>query len=259
MSGKMLSPTMQSNLFTMLAASKVDPRQAISPNPYMELSPEQRLTRARLLLEETLETIDALGVSITTAPVESLPDYGISIDDLDKVKMELTGDYGCKIGRMNDVIDGCCDMIYVALGTLAAMGVPDEPHLAEVCRANGDKFPDGVATVDAHGKFQKPPGWRGTDHEAVRSDVVHSGINLLSAAEIITTILNTRKEHGIAVAKIAIEWHGDGTWLVWDAGGKKAAICLEAVLSKDIPIVRSALDALRQFIGGTPERRITLE
>ena len=65
---------------------------------------------------------------------------------------------------MEAIIDGCCDTIYVATGTLAVCGVPDLPHLDEVCRANNAKFPGGQGVCNTYGKYTKPEGWVPPNH-----------------------------------------------------------------------------------------------
>jgi hypothetical protein len=138
----MLSRVAISNLFTKGSTVKHDPRQAVLPKPGV---PDEatRLLLARLILEEAQETINALGFEIVRTPtlVGSLrPD-------------------------LENVIDGCCDTIYVATGAMVACGVPDLPHLYAVCRANNRKFPGGVPTIEpVTGKYLKPPGWTPPDH-----------------------------------------------------------------------------------------------
>lgn len=98
-----------------------------------------RKLRARLLAEECKETIDAL-----------------EADDWE------------------GVIDGLCDVIYIALGTAESYGVDLEPFYEEVHRANMAKFPKGVVTINEYGKVQKPADWKGPDHQRIaRRDPVH--------------------------------------------------------------------------------------
>lgn len=101
--------------------------------------------RARLLLEETRETVEAL------------------------VKGDRVG-----------FADGLADLIYVAIGAALAYGIPLEEVWSEVQRSNMSKFvkcgdcDNGwissgscgkcygiglIATRDAGGKVQKPDGW----------------------------------------------------------------------------------------------------
>ena len=54
------------------------------------------------------------------------------------------------------VIDGLCDLIYVALGTAVACGVDLEPFFDEVHRSNMAKF---GGPIRDDGKILKPEGW----------------------------------------------------------------------------------------------------
>jgi len=153
-----ISPVMVSNLITMSICARHDKRQSVG-GPYSVPDEVTRRLRAQLILEEALETIKALGfvVSINGEP-RPVP------ADLD----------------IHEIIDGCADLNYVLVGTLVACGVPDEPHFQEVCSANEDKFPDGVAVFDADGKFQEPEGWEPPKHDLVQEST--SGINLRELA-----------------------------------------------------------------------------
>lgn len=134
------------NLFCRASAD-----QTIPPDPYTVPNEADRRLMAELILEEAFETISALGFTYS-----------------DKTS-ELMSDGKCDLDKM---IDGCCDLKFVCDGALAGFGVPPEPHMNEVCRANMDKFPGGVATKRADGKYLKPPGWKGPDHAAVRHKVM---------------------------------------------------------------------------------------
>lgn len=169
MSGQMmLSPAMVSNLYTITCTSQVDPKQTLPAVPYTVPCEDVRRLRAKLILEEALETVWALGFSIDVDYSE-LYSRGIDVHDWST--------------SVEKVIDGCVDTIYVATGTLAAYGVPDLPHIIEVNRANDAKFPGGKATLRSDGKFQKPEGWVGPDHARVR-DSVKDLFNLRSLGQI---------------------------------------------------------------------------
>lgn len=90
---------------------------------------EVRKLRARLILEEALETInEGLGIEV------EMPDWLVSlrirhlyfyeIDDGDPVKLA----------------DGMADLQVVNLGTAVACGIDLEPVFNEVCRSNESKF-----------------------------------------------------------------------------------------------------------------------
>lgn len=105
---------------------------------------ETRILRAKLILEETLETIEALGITLkiskkelnkkTFAKIEFIPN-----DNFDMV----------------EAVDGCIDVSVVTIGTLSALGVADRPFLQEVDAHNLKKFgPGGYRRDD--GKWIKP-------------------------------------------------------------------------------------------------------
>lgn len=108
---------------------------------------ETRVLRAKLILEEALETVRALGVTVTT---ESGVD--ISTDD-SSFRFESTGEVD-----LEGVVDGCADISVVTIGTLIAFGVDDEPVLVEVDSANLRKFEPGSYRRE-DGKWMKPPNW----------------------------------------------------------------------------------------------------
>lgn len=153
----------QSNVFTKKVASKFDPRQKLPEKPYTVPDLETRKLLAKLVLEEALETVTALGFNGRIAHIELGPHDG-----------EL---------NLEDIIDGACDTIYVATGVLVACGAPDIPHLKEVCDANDRKFPNGEAVINSEtGKYLKPPGWRGPDHSKVQI-WQHEGFEVLGVDE----------------------------------------------------------------------------
>lgn len=149
----LLSETYCSNLFTKSAAFNFDKRQVIPAVAYTVPDAKTRLLLAKLVFEEAQETIHALGCILSQTndgPIEVVDDGGGPLS-------------------LEKVIDGACDTIYVATGVLAACGVPDMPHLTEVCDANNAKFPNGVAIIDPKsGKYLKPEGWKAPDHMNVK-------------------------------------------------------------------------------------------
>jgi len=101
--------------------------------------------RAKLLYEETMETIAALGVTVRT----------------DFVTLETTFIADGEPSLV-EIIDGCCDVAVVTAGTLLACGVPDEPFLKLVCDNNLAKFGPGHSWRP-DGKLIKPPGHKPPD------------------------------------------------------------------------------------------------
>lgn len=173
-----LSNTALSNLFTMGASAKNDPRQRV-PDKYTIPDERTRELRARLHIEEAIETAEALGFKVYFAtPKEGIPVQAAN-EDIAEGKCYAHADKDIKNLRLvsgpapnlNEIIDGCGDLIYVATGTMLVCGAPDNPHLECINRANNAKFPGGKAITDANGKFQKPAGWKPPNHDAARTTV----------------------------------------------------------------------------------------
>ena len=127
---------------------------------------EVRKLRATLILEESLETIRALGFELE---VKVLGEYGglehitlnPNLDDLglvDKYEPDMV-----------EIIDGCADVSVVTIGTASALGVAMSPILKEVDENNLKKFgPGGYRRDD--GKWVKPPNHKGPDVAALIED-----------------------------------------------------------------------------------------
>lgn len=122
--------------------------QEIPNEPGMP-SAEVRKLRAKLIFEEAMETISALGIHVVTRHRFSVGEAEYEFMDVGKPDLKL-------------VIDGCCDLSVVTVGTLLALGVPDKPFLEEVDAANLRKF-EGDAHRRADGKWVKPSNFVGPD------------------------------------------------------------------------------------------------
>lgn len=157
---ELLSPTAVSNIFTMAATSTIDAKQAL-PSHYTIPPEETRRLRAKLILEEALETIQALGFRVELRKYKQPSVYNSYTVDKSTVEFDP-----CYEPSMEDIIDGCCDLHYVEVGTLCACGVPDVPHMNHVNERNNAKFPHGIAVLDKDvpGKFGKPEGWEKPNH-----------------------------------------------------------------------------------------------
>ena len=104
---------------------------------------EVRKLRARLILEEALETVAALG-------------YDVYAGDMVKVDMDSSEFYSRHSPDLVGIVDGCCDLSVVTIGTLSACGIPDIPVLTLVDYNNLEKFGEG-GYRDEGGKWIKPP------------------------------------------------------------------------------------------------------
>lgn len=131
----------------MRLAGQTIPTEPITPTE------EVRRLRATLILEEALETIDALGFVVK---VKSL--YSDCTIERDVVECIPHGDPPDLV----EIADGCADTIVVSTGTLISCGVPLEPLLELVDASNLAKFTPGYS-IRPDGKVIKPAGWQKPD------------------------------------------------------------------------------------------------
>lgn len=141
--------------------------KAGQPMPERPTVPDRdtRRLRARLILEEAFETIEALGIDLrleeqeeTKLDVESFrfleSGAGPSEESTDGAGPDLEG-----------IADGCGDLSVVAIGTLVACGIADAPLLEEIDRANLRKLQSSPSSED--GKVLKPSGFEEPDVRGV--------------------------------------------------------------------------------------------
>lgn len=126
----------------------------------IEPSEEVRLLRAKLIFEEAMETISALGVTVY---------YDAGGGEFVNVMEDTKFDISMNMNFV-EVIDGCCDLRVVTTGTLTALGVPDEPFQKLIDENNLAKFGPGGYRADGTpenpgpaGKWIKPPGHNSPD------------------------------------------------------------------------------------------------
>jgi predicted HAD superfamily Cof-like phosphohydrolase len=112
-------------------------------------TPEGRELRAKLIMEEAVETVAALGFYSTAVLVNN---EGIMVADFHR---------GYDQFHLEDFIDGLCDLTYVTMGGAVNADIDLQRHFDEVHRANMRKL-DGPKRAD--GKQLKPEGWVGPDH-----------------------------------------------------------------------------------------------
>lgn len=106
-------------------------------------SEDVRRLRAKLIIEEAIETVNALGFSVETHAG----------------KCEFVAD---RTPNLIEIIDGCCDVRVVTTGTLIACGVPDLPFQNAVDENNLAKFGPGHSWRE-DGKLIKPEGHKPPD------------------------------------------------------------------------------------------------
>jgi|ETNvirnome_2_130_1030620.scaffolds.fasta_scaffold29012_2 predicted HAD superfamily Cof-like phosphohydrolase len=117
-----------------------------------------RNLRATLILEESLETIRALGFELKFKHYNEDGSYeSVTLNPNEDMELENKYDPSLK-----DIIDGCADVSVVTIGTASACGVAMSPILKEVDENNLKKFgPGGYRRDD--GKWMKPPGHKPPD------------------------------------------------------------------------------------------------
>ena len=118
---------------------------------------EDRLLRAKLIMEESLETIEALGFAVWVDSNET---------NHTPLNMGLVDFIEDGEPNLIEIADGCADITVVTTGTLVTCGIKDLSLQAEVDNNNLAKFgPGGYRRDD--GKWIKPPGHQPPDIERV--------------------------------------------------------------------------------------------
>lgn len=103
--------------------------------------------RAKLIFEEALETINALGMTL-----EADRDCRYTFQIVDEGKEP----------DLIEVVDGICDISVVSYGTLISLGVTDKEVIELVDNNNLAKFGPGH-TIRDDGKLVKPPNHQPPD------------------------------------------------------------------------------------------------
>ena len=117
-----------------------------------------RKLRAALILEEAVETIHALGFEISDVATPGVmkstfgDEFVVNCGPIDFMLLPQGNP------DLVEIVDGCCDISVVTIGTLSACGVPDALFLQEVDRSNLAKFGPGGYKHPDTGKWIKPPG-----------------------------------------------------------------------------------------------------
>jgi predicted HAD superfamily Cof-like phosphohydrolase len=130
--------------------------QDVPAEPTMPDGPT-RLLRAKLILEEAIETVHALGFSFyieNDSRAGVRPEHG-DIVFLEKGEPDLVA-----------IADGCADISVVTVGTLSACGILADRLLEVVDESNLAKF-RGDAHRREDGKWVKPSDWQPPDIQGV--------------------------------------------------------------------------------------------
>ena len=119
-----------------------------------------RILRAKLIMEEALETIRGLGVAMSIK--EGYWDYPFNVDHMKAGNITFFND-DFHEPNLKEIVDGCLDLRVVTTGALVACGITDSPDLQETVDVNNivkfRKDKDGYKRED--GKWVKP-----SDHPA---------------------------------------------------------------------------------------------
>lgn len=110
-----------------------------------------RILRSKLILEEALEQIEAMGVQLE---LNTFTGGAFRPDALEYKEGESVD--------LAKVADGCLDQIYVTCGAALAFGISLDHSWDLVQAANMAKFGPG-SYKRPDGKVQKPPGWIAPD------------------------------------------------------------------------------------------------
>lgn len=129
---------------TAVAAFMAKAYQEVPPTPTIP-NLDVRKLRARLILEEALETINkGLGLEVRVGIAEPVSIGSITF-------------WANSVPDLVELADGCADLKVVTVGTELAFGIDGEPVFNEVHRSNMSKFIDGFRRED--GKWQKGPSY----------------------------------------------------------------------------------------------------
>jgi hypothetical protein len=111
----------------------------------LEMSDRTRLLLAKLIFEEVMELIvDGLKVEVTATPAMDGHEQDFGFRTFTDQSIDPV-----------EVVDGVCDVRFVATKILCLLGLPDEPFQHEVDMNNLLKFSEGHY-YDESGKLKKP-------------------------------------------------------------------------------------------------------
>lgn len=126
--------------------------QEVPQSPDSAPSQATKLLRARLILEEALETIRDMGLGFFHNGEHESP-----MQIMDTHQLEVVAPF-----ELIGTVDGCADLLVVTTGTLSALGVSDMAIMREVDINNLKKFGPG-SYKDSFGKHCKPPNHHAPD------------------------------------------------------------------------------------------------
>lgn len=148
-------------LLMKLAGQTVQEQPILPDSKVLEL-------RARLILEECLETIKALGFVIEV--------YSPTLETKSKHQgFSLTQEY---TPNLIEIADGCADISVVTIGTLSACGIKDSNLLKVVDENNLEKFTE-VAVANGAGLNEQGKWIKASNHKKVNLEEAIFGIKIV--------------------------------------------------------------------------------
>ena len=123
---------------------------------------EVRKLRARLIMEEALETIEALGFHVYAHDAYEGEALTMGDKDIPGLLFEEVCLPDDPMNSLVAIADGCADLKVVTTGTLIACGIPDVKLQLLVDENNLGKFGPGHS-IREDGKLIKPEGHKPPD------------------------------------------------------------------------------------------------
>lgn len=115
-------------------------------------------------LEEMAEKIRCIAMGHVVGKDREQMQIFASIADVWAKEFKAGLHYGAVLrADREELLDADIDLLVVSTGSLVYSTPKFAGAVEAVLDANDAKFPDGVATHDANGKIQKPPGWKAPD------------------------------------------------------------------------------------------------
>lgn len=127
----------------------VKAKQEIPDRPTLPDEKTRRL-RAKLILEEALETVRELGFHLVVSGMHD--DETIDLTDKETFRKHVFPETTQAGPSLEGIADGCCDIIVVTSGTLSACGIADDSVQREVDCNNLRKFEHHCPKCDGPGR-----------------------------------------------------------------------------------------------------------
>jgi predicted HAD superfamily Cof-like phosphohydrolase len=136
--------------------------QTVRTSPTTDITAEERLLRARLVLEEALEFVEAMGCEAYGGGIDFAPPL-----DAKNLDVRIVESRNIDLVEAADAIG---DIVVVAKGSAHTLGIDPDHVFRIIHETNLAKAPGGVVTRNEFGKILKPEGWVGPT-EAIRAYV----------------------------------------------------------------------------------------